>query len=59
LLFCAADKKNQEIQGIKDGMIIQKGAKMRLPSERVLYKIMVFLLFFYVLLGILFDTNYG
>ena len=40
-------------------MIIQKGAKMRLPSERVLYKIMVFLLFFYLLLGILFDTNYG
>jgi len=32
---------------------------MKLPSSRTLYRIMVFLLFFYVLLGILFDTNYG
>jgi len=27
LLFCAADKKNQEIQDIKDGMIIKKRSK--------------------------------
>jgi hypothetical protein len=32
---------------------------MKLPSEETLYRIMLFLLFGMVLLGILFDTNYG
>ncbi len=32
---------------------------MKLPSEEILYRIMVALLFLGVILGILFDTNYG
>jgi hypothetical protein len=32
---------------------------MRLPSEEILYRIMITLLFLMVLMGILFDTNYG
>jgi len=32
---------------------------MKLPSERTLYRVMIFLLFLYVILGILFDTNYN
>jgi hypothetical protein len=32
---------------------------MRLPSEETLYRIMITLLFLMVLMGILFDTNYG
>lgn len=31
---------------------------MRLPSEDILYKLMVFLLVVSVVLGLLFDTNY-
>lgn len=31
---------------------------MRLPSDETLYKIFIFLLVLYVILGILFDTNY-
>ena len=31
---------------------------MKLPSERTLYRVMIFLLFLYVILGILFDTDY-
>jgi hypothetical protein len=31
---------------------------MRLPSEETLYRIMVFLLFIMVVMGILFDTEY-
>jgi hypothetical protein len=31
---------------------------MRLPSEETLYRIMLFLLFGSVILGILFDTRY-
>ena len=38
---------------------IQKGVKMSLPSEKTLYRIMVFLLFLSVILGILFDTDYN
>jgi hypothetical protein len=32
---------------------------MRLPDEYTLFKIMVFLLILFVILGILFDTNYN
>jgi hypothetical protein len=32
---------------------------MKLPSEYTLYKIMLFLLLFMVVLGILFDTDYN
>jgi len=32
---------------------------MRLPSDETLYKIFIFLLVLYVILGILFDTNYN
>ena len=32
---------------------------MKLPSEETLYKIMLFLLFGSVILGILFDTNFN
>lgn len=32
---------------------------MKLPSEETLYKIMIFLLSLFVLLGILFDTHYN
>jgi hypothetical protein len=32
---------------------------MRLPSDKTLYKIFIFLLVLYVILGILFDTNYN
>lgn len=32
---------------------------MRFPSEYTLYKVMVFLLLLFVILGILFDTNYN
>ena len=31
---------------------------MRLPSDKTLYKIMMFLLFGMVILGILFDTDF-
>jgi len=32
---------------------------MRLPSDETLYKIFIFLLVLYVILGILFDTHYN
>jgi hypothetical protein len=32
---------------------------MRLPSDETLYKIFIFLLVLFVILGILFDTNYN
>ena len=32
---------------------------MRLPSDRTLYKILLFLLFGMVILGILFDTDFN
>jgi len=32
---------------------------MRLPSDEILYKILIFLLFGMVILGILFDTNFN
>lgn len=32
---------------------------MKLPNEYILYKVMVFLLVVFVILGILFDTKYN
>ena len=32
---------------------------MKLPSENTLYKIMIFLLFLMVALGLIFDTDFG
>jgi len=32
---------------------------MKLPSEETLYRTMVILLFIYVILGLLFDTNWS
>lgn len=31
---------------------------MRLPSNDTLYKFLIFLLFLYVILGLIFDTDY-
>jgi len=32
---------------------------MKLPSDETLYRLMLFILFGAVVIGILFDTNYG